>query len=95
MIRYNYDPSRVEKEHVLFDVDSLLPVLGGIAPPALSRFASASQIHSFVKKHVHLNLPADREHASCPYHLGHDQAQVRAFVQPTSCIKLTLVIYML
>lgn len=82
VIRYNYDPSRVQEERVLFDVDSLLPVLGGVVPPALSRFASLSQIHSFVKKHVHLNLCADREHASCPCHLGRDQAQVRAFVQP-------------
>lgn len=82
VIRYNYDPSRVEEERVLFDVNSLLPVLGGIVPPTLSRFASASQINIFVKKHVHLNLCADRQHASCPCHLGHDEAQVRAFVQP-------------
>lgn len=82
VIRYNYDPARLEEARVLFDVDSLLPVLGGVFPLALSRFASASQIHNFVKKHVHLNLCGDREHASCPCHLGHDQAQVRVFVQP-------------
>ncbi|BAF45697.1 repeat element protein-c18.1 [Ichnoviriform fugitivi] len=82
VIRYNYDPSRVEEERVLFDIDSLLPVLGGTVPPAVSRFATPSQIHSFVKKHVHLNLCSDREYASCPCHLGYDQAQVKAFVQP-------------
>lgn len=82
VIRYNYDPSRLEEERVLFDVDFLSPVLGSVIPRALSRFATASQIHSFVKKHVHLNRCADCEHASCPCHLGHDQAQVRAFVQP-------------
>ena len=82
VIRYNYDPSRLERERVLFDVDFLLPVLGDIVPPALGRFASASEIQSFVQKHVHLNLCDDCEHASCPCHLGHDQAQVRAFVQP-------------
>nr|AAO16960.1 repeat element protein [Hyposoter didymator ichnovirus] len=82
VIRYNYDPSRLEEERVLFDVEYLFPVLGGVIPRALSRFATASQIHSFVKKHVHLNRCADCEHASCPCDLGHDQAQVRAFVQP-------------
>lgn len=82
VIRYNYDLSRVEEERVLFDINSLLPVLGGVVPPALSRFASSSQIHNFVKKHVHLNLCDNGEHASCPCHLGRDQAQVRAFVQP-------------
>lgn len=82
VIRYNYDFSRSEDARVLFDVYYLVPVLGGLVPPTLSRFASASQIHNFVKKHVHLNLCADREHASCPCHLGNDQAQVRAFVQP-------------
>ncbi|ULM71655.1 repeat element 22 protein [Diadegma fenestrale ichnovirus] len=82
VIRYNYDPSRVEEERVLFDVNSLLPVLGGVVAPALSRFASSSQIHGSVKKHVHLNLCDNGEHASCPCHLGRNQAQVRAFVQP-------------
>lgn len=84
VIRYNHDPSRrPEQQRVLFDVDSLLPVFGGFVPPAMNRFASATQIHGFVKKHEeHLNLCADCKYASCPCRLGYEQAQVRAFVQP-------------
>lgn len=68
-IEYNFNPTRVEEERVLVNVNCLLPVFGGIIMPAMEQFTSLTKVQDFVRMHVHVNMCSNCEHASCPCHL--------------------------
>lgn len=68
-IRYNFNPYRNMESRILVDRNSLLPIFGGIVLRTMNEFASMSELHNFVKMHVHLNKCSDYHYASCSCHL--------------------------
>lgn len=64
-IEYNYDASRIKKDRILFNINSLLPVFGGVAPPAADIFTNVSNLYDFIEMHVNLDNCSGRQHASC------------------------------
>lgn len=71
-IEYNFDPTRPKENRILINIESLLPVFGGIVSTTMDKFASISKLENFVRMHVHLNMCSDRRYASCPCHLVND-----------------------
>lgn len=67
-IVYNFNPSRVEEERVLVNVNSLLPVFGDITP-AMEEFTSLTKLQNFMRMRVNADICSNCEHASCPCHL--------------------------
>ncbi|BAF45725.1 repeat element protein-d6.2 [Ichnoviriform fugitivi] len=71
-IIYNFDAARMKEERVLIDTESLVPVFGGILPPAMEGFRSIPEVHKFIEMHVDVNLCSEGRHACCPCHLLYD-----------------------
>ncbi|BAF45627.1 f3.3 [Tranosema rostrale ichnovirus] len=79
---YNFDPSRIEEDRILISVNSLLPLFGGIVPPAMDDFTSVSKLSNFVEQYVS-NTCSDYQHASCRCHLlDNDGRGGERFVAP-------------
>lgn len=78
-IVYNFDAARMKEERVLIDSESLVPVFGGILPPAMEGFRSIPELHKFIEMHVHVNLCSEGRHACCPCHLLYDDDDEDAF----------------
>lgn len=74
-IEYNFDPTRAKENRILINIDTLLPVFGGIASTTMDKFASISKLENFIKMHVHVNMCSERRYASCPCHLVNDGGQ--------------------
>lgn len=64
-IEYNYDASRIKKDRILFNMNYLLPVFGGVAPPAANLFTNLSKLYAFIEMHVNLDMCSGGQHASC------------------------------
>lgn len=64
-IEYNFDPARSPEDRVLVNLESLLPIFGGVVPPGTSQFTSLTRLYDFVKFHVHLNMCSDQYFSSC------------------------------
>lgn len=71
-IEYNYDHTRIDEERVLINVNTLLPVFGGLVPPDTETFANVKRLNAFVETHVRLNECHGYRYASCPCHLEVD-----------------------
>lgn len=83
LIEYTFDASRRRGERVLVTLGCLLPVLGGIIPPGLTKMTSRSKLYNVIDTHVHLNLCSDRQHARCPCHLLNDtEERYKTFMKP-------------
>ncbi|BAF45660.1 repeat element protein-b12.1 [Ichnoviriform fugitivi] len=76
-IRYNFNPYRNIERRILLDRDSLLPIFGGIVLSTMNEFASMSELHNFVRMHVHLNKCSDYRYASCLCHLPYYDSRRR------------------
>lgn len=82
-IEYNFDRLRATEERILINVNSLLPVFGGIASAALDEFTNIPKLCKFVRMSVHLNTCSKYQHASCPCHLRNmDNVGHGAFREP-------------
>ncbi|ULM71642.1 repeat element 13 protein [Diadegma fenestrale ichnovirus] len=84
-IIYNFDATRMKEERVLIDSATLVPVFGGIIPPAaMEGFRSIPKLYEFIEMHVHVNLCSASRHACCPCHLLYhdDEGAYGAFVKP-------------
>ncbi|ULM71666.1 repeat element 23 protein [Diadegma fenestrale ichnovirus] len=68
-IEYNYDHTRIDEEQVLINVNTLLPVFGGLVPPDTETFADVKRLTAFVETYVRLNECHAYQYASCPCHL--------------------------
>lgn len=68
IVEYNYDPARMEE--VLLNVETMLPVFGGIVPPFVDKFLSVRTLVQFVRMHVHLNMCMVCRYSSCPCYPG-------------------------
>ncbi|ULM71690.1 repeat element 34 protein [Diadegma fenestrale ichnovirus] len=64
-IEYNFDPARMPEDRVLVNVESLLPVFGGIVPSDTPQFTSTTQLYDFVRCHVHLDMCTEQYYSSC------------------------------
>lgn len=64
-IEYNFNPARMPEDRVLVNLESLLPIFGGIVPPGTSQFTSVTRLYDFVKFHVHLNMCSHQNYSSC------------------------------
>ncbi|CAH4003618.1 unnamed protein product [Pieris brassicae] len=83
-IEFNYDPWRKNQDCILINVESLLPIFGGVMPAEVDKFISVSKIENFVRMHVHLNRCSDYRHRSCPCHLkNYNPEKARAFAKPS------------
>ncbi|AHY21996.1 repeat element 17 [Diadegma semiclausum ichnovirus] len=82
-IRYNFNPYRSVENRILMDRTSLLPIFGGIILPTMNEFVSMTELHNFVKMHVHLNKCSDYRYASCPCHLPYCNIHQRIHRQVT------------
>lgn len=83
-IEFNYNPWRNNQDCILINVESLLPIFGGIMPAAVDKFTSLSKIENFVRLHVHLNTCSDYRHHSCSCHLkNYNLENARAFAKPS------------
>ncbi|ULM71692.1 repeat element 36 protein [Diadegma fenestrale ichnovirus] len=71
-IEYNYDHTRTDEERVLINVNTLLPVFGGLVPPDTETFADVKTLNAFVETYVRLNECHAYQYASCPCHLDVD-----------------------
>lgn len=71
-IEYNFDPTRSKENRILINIESLLPVFGGIVSTTMEKFASMSKLENFIKMHVQVDMCSDRRYASCPCHLVND-----------------------
>lgn len=67
-IEYNYDPERIPSKRVLINLNSMLPVFGGIFPPTLDKFTNVLKLNNFISMHVNLDMCSGRKHASCRCH---------------------------
>lgn len=67
-IEYNFDASRMPEHRILFNVETLLPIFGGVVPPRADKFLSASRLQNFIRMHVHLNMCFGRQYAACLCH---------------------------
>lgn len=68
IVEYNYDPARIEE--VLFNVETMLPIFGGIVPPFVDKFLSVKMLVHFVRMHVHVNMCMSCRYASCSCYPG-------------------------
>ncbi|CAH0403231.1 unnamed protein product [Chilo suppressalis] len=68
MMEYNFDPTRPKSHRILMNVDSLIPILGGLVFPNMKKFAGISEITDFVKMHTHLNECSGGRFAACACH---------------------------
>ncbi|AHY22009.1 repeat element 22 [Diadegma semiclausum ichnovirus] len=68
MMEYNFDPTRPRCYRILMNVESLLPILGGIMSPEMKKFAGISELTDFVKVHTHLNECSGGRFAACACH---------------------------
>ncbi|ULM71658.1 repeat element 19 protein [Diadegma fenestrale ichnovirus] len=68
MMEYNFDPMRPRCHRILMNVESLLPILGGIKFSNMKKFAGISEITDFVKMHTHLNECSGGRFAACACH---------------------------
>lgn len=67
-IEYNFDASRTNGHRILFNVETLLPVLGGVVPPGTEKFLGPSRLQNFMRTHVHLNMCTEGQYAACLCH---------------------------
>lgn len=67
-IEYNFDASRPKQDRILYNVETLRPVFGGVVPPGTNQFLSASRLQNFIRMHVHLDMCTGRQHAACLCH---------------------------
>lgn len=74
-IEYNFDPTRPKENRILINIDSLLPVFGGIVSTTMDKFASISELKNVIRMHVHVNMCSDGRYASCACHLVNDDGQ--------------------
>nr|BAF45769.1 c289.1 [Tranosema rostrale ichnovirus] len=74
-IEFNFDPSRTERNRVLINTDSLLPVFGGYTCPSMAQFANVSELHGFIEQHVHLDKCSNFQYAECVCYLFKDKSQ--------------------
>ncbi|BAF45724.1 repeat element protein-d6.1 [Ichnoviriform fugitivi] len=82
-IEYNCDPWRKKDERVLVNIDSLLPVFGGVRPINVDQFTDVWSLKNFVRMHVHLDMCTERRYASCCcYAQVVEPYGVAAFVKP-------------
>lgn len=82
-IEYNFDSSRIKEDRILINYDSLLPVFGGIVPPAIDKFQGVPKLRRFVKMHVHLDMCSEGERAYCPCNLVNEDGRgYEVFVKP-------------
>lgn len=65
-IGYNFDASRTKENRILFNVDSLLPVFGGVYPRQAEEYMGATKLQNFINMHVHLNMCSNRQYSGCP-----------------------------
>ncbi|ULM71676.1 repeat element 28 protein [Diadegma fenestrale ichnovirus] len=78
-IEYNYDHTRTDEERVLINVNTLLPVFGGLVPPDMETFADVKTLNAFVEMYVRLNECHAYRYASCPCHLEVDPEAAAEF----------------
>lgn len=69
-IEYNFDRLRDPEERILVNMNSLLPVFGGIVAAKLDKFTNIPKLCEFASMHVHLNVCSNHQHASCPCYLA-------------------------
>lgn len=82
-VEYIFDASKGKEDHILVNVNCLLPVLGGITFRGMKKYASIPELTNLVVMHVHLNMCSNREHASCSCHLLDDyEGAYESFVKP-------------
>ncbi|CAH2098819.1 unnamed protein product [Euphydryas editha] len=67
-IEYNFDASRTEENRILFNVNTLRPVFGGVRPRGEELFLSPSKLHNFIRMHVHMNMCNRLKYAACLCH---------------------------
>lgn len=83
VIEYNYDHTRIDEQLVLINVETLLPVFGGLVPPEMeSSFVDVMRLNAFVETSVRLNECQDHKYASCPCHLDVDDNAAGEFEPP-------------
>lgn len=73
-IEYNYDHTKEYMEDILVNVNTLLPVFGGLVPRGMKTFVHPWRFHKFVTKELRLNECCGHVYASCPCHLDIDSA---------------------
>lgn len=67
-IEYNFDSERIKEDRILININSLLPVFGGVITTDMKQFMNLSELNKFVKTHVHLNKCSNYQFASCYCH---------------------------
>lgn len=68
-IEYNYDHTRIDRQRVLINVKTLLPVFGGLVPANMATFMDVQSLNAYVETCVRLNECRAYAYASCPCHL--------------------------
>lgn len=81
-IEYNYDHTRKDEQRVLINVNTLLPVFGGLVPPDTETFVDVKRLNAFVEMNVRLNEYHAHRYASCPCHLDVDPQVAKEFEPP-------------
>ncbi|ULM71691.1 repeat element 35 protein [Diadegma fenestrale ichnovirus] len=71
-IEYNLDATRKEQHRVLFKVECLLPIFGGVQPLGLDEFVNILELEKFIRDNVNLESCSNYRCVCCPYHLGLD-----------------------
>lgn len=71
-IDYNFDSSRTEESRVLIRLDSLLPIFGKAVPLGISKWATISELCSFVERKVHMDECSNYSRAYCECQLMKD-----------------------
>lgn len=51
-VEYNYDPERKRKDRIVINVENLLPIFGGVVPPASWEFLSVTQLNRFIERQI-------------------------------------------
>lgn len=82
-VEYNFDPSRKTEDRILINVEYLLPLFGGLVPPAMNKFSTLTELLYFVRIHIHLNMCSNYRRAYCPCHLrNNERHSAGAFTKP-------------
>lgn len=82
-VEYNYDHTRVAEQQVLINVNTLLPLFGGLIPRNMeTSFVDVERINVFVETSVRVNNCRAHAYASCPCHLNVDPEAAGEFEPP-------------
>lgn len=81
-IQYIFDATRLDQQNVRIKRDCLSPIFGGVVPATLNKFASISEVCSFVKIHIHMDQCEDGRWGYCPCQPLHDCGEFYGIVEP-------------